>query len=265
MDHTHESIRAPRRLRAAKARALSKALLDAGDIAAAQTIQAPAVLKAQDRPIKHRIIASDSHSASHTLEGEVGVLIFGSATRPGGGWENGAKAQEEDISLASTWASQAEVSSGFYDGNGLGGLGPDAILMARGAWLYDPQGTPLTVTKPVVFISIAAPNLANPQIAELAPEVVVDHLARRLTAALDAWQQEGITTLVLGAIGCGVFQWTGDQSALALRKALNASSWIAVNGELILAMPDARLAQVFSETLNASENAFSTKRRTPRH
>lgn len=250
--HTHPSIRAPRREQALRTQATTEALLARGEIAPAELLSVPEQLTGSDGAIKVAIHAGTSHAAALEQPGRVGVLIFGSANRPGGGWLNGAKAQEEDISLASTWATQAaRAPAGFYaHESGLGGLGPDRILVADGRWLDDLHGQPLIDPQGVVFGGIAAPNLANPAIARLPRTQCVDHLARRLAGLLLAWEARRVSCAVLGAIGCGVFQWPGEDSAQALRLALNHYK-ASGNGSMqtVLAMPDPGLAKIFQETL----------------
>jgi uncharacterized protein (TIGR02452 family) len=256
-NHTSETIRAPRRLQAATIKALSGVLMDTGVLAPAQVHPAASVdrLNASDRAVDFRILPTHSHAAAFEAPGLTGVLIFGSSRRPGGGWENGAKAQEEDVSLVSTWAVQAAASQGFYQENHL--AGQDLVLMARGGWLMDPQGANLDPPRPVMFAGIAAPNRADPKIAALPAAYQQERLACRLLGALDAWERQSVDTLVLGAIGCGVFRWPAEESAKALRMALNASTW---KGDLILAMPDPVLAKVFSQVLSAPKASPSPRR-----
>lgn len=188
--------------------------------------------------------------------GLAGTLIFGSANRPGGGWLNGAKAQEEDVSLASTWAEQATLApEGFYaHKRGLGGMGPDKVLMARGAWLIDTQGVDLRTPRTTVFAGVAAPNLANPETAKHPRGELVDRLARRLATVLVEWEKRGVQHAVMGAIGCGVFQWQAQDSAQALRMAINHYRTVGHNKlSVVLAMPDKALAQIFEQTLTASK------------
>lgn len=175
------------------------------------------------------------------MEGKVGVLIFGSATKPGGGWINGAKAQEEELSLASTWGEQARLGGQeFYsEGKGLGGLGPDKIVFAQSLWLVDPHGRPLDPPIPVHLISVAALNLRSYEVQRLARETRIDHLARRLATALATWNKQGCDAVVLGAIGCGVFQWPAHESAEALLAALRHQP--LGNMAIHLALPDPQM------------------------
>ena len=254
-DHTHASVRGPRRIQAARVQSLTQALLARGEISPAQLLSIPETLLGGNDPVRVPIHAGTSQIVADRQSGLTGVLIFGSANRPGGGWLNGAKAQEEDISLASTWATQAKQAAGFYtQENGLGGLGPDRVLVARGYWLVDPNGQVLEPPQPVVFGGVAAPNLANPGIARLPRAQCINHLARRLAGVLLGWEHQGVGIGVLGAIGCGVFQWPGEDSARALRLALNHyRSEGKGTVQVVLAMPDARLAETFNQTLGSTD------------
>lgn len=255
MDLHHQldqSYRIPRRAQAQRTQLRTQALLRFGHLEPAQLLAAPTTLMGEDQPVSARIMSSYSQEAALAQSGTVGVLIFGSATKPGGGWLNGAKAQEEDISLASTWGTQAALApEGFYGRyKGLGGLGPDQALLAPGFWLADPYGIELPAPLPVVFAGVAAPNLENLEIAALPLSELIDHLARRLAAALIGWRQAGVHTVVMGAIGCGVFQWKPEDSARALRKAVNhVRSTGNALPEIVLALPDPRFESNFADVL----------------
>ena len=89
---------------------------------------------------------------------KVGILVFCSAKRAGGGWLSGAFAQEEAIAMSSTWGldcfcpcfHQARHLDYFY-GDAVVGL--DGFLLARepGLWLPQPEA--------VFFVGFAAPNM----------------------------------------------------------------------------------------------------------
>lgn len=176
----------------------------------------------------------------------IGALVFGSATRPGGGWRNGAVAQEEDVSLSSTWGLQAEKApEGFYKTEK--GWGLDNCLAAKGFYLFDAYGHELDVPRPCLFISIAAPNQKIPDIKKSPKEKLIGALKKRLLSAFNYWQAENIQTVVVGAIGCGVFEWDPKDSAEAYKRALQKSKF---QGELVFALPDPTFREVFEEKLN---------------
>lgn len=255
-NHTPEHVRAPRRARALITQKLTQELLASGAIAPAQLFDVPKIHHGppvQDNPVPHSIMPTHSHAAALAQPGLSGVLIFGSHAHPGGGWLNGAKAQEEDVSLVSTWASQAALVPQFY---GADSFGPDHVLMAKGLWLVDDQLTPLTPPRPVMFAGIAAPNQANPAVAKMDRDVLINALAQRLGVALRQWRAAGAQRVVLGAIGCGVFRWDPADSAAALRLAVNRVKW---DKEIVLAMPDPALAKVFERILSAPPHPQNKK------
>lgn len=270
MDRHHaadQSYRIPRRARADRTSERALALMAFGRIKPPTLVRAPSVLLGQDAPIEAPLLVRGcSQTAAMAGEGLVSVLVFGSSTKPGGGWRNGACAQEEDLSLASTWGVQAEAApEGFYkDRKGLGGLGPDAVLVAHGGWLADPHGVPLFPFRPVLFTGVAAPNLGHPATGGLSKAVLIDHLARRLAGALLATAQAGATQAVMGAIGCGVFQWRPEDSAIALRRAVNHVHACTEGApQIVLALPDPKMEAAFLQALTAP--AAPERRPTPHH
>lgn len=246
-----QSYRIPRRKQAGKVQAISARLMEEGRIQAGTVHPAISKLTPNRAPCKVKIVSDFSQGAAMAATGRTGVLIFGSAKKPGGGWLNGAKAQEEDISLASTWGTQAAATRGFYDAReNTDGMGPDRVIIASGLWLTNPHGAWLDRPQMVVFADIAAPNRANPAMKKVSRELQIDHLARRLATALEQWSASGVDTAVMGAIGCGVFQWTPEDSALALRMAIGHYYAKGLPPlEIILAMPDPSFAAVFSRVL----------------
>lgn len=236
-----------RRQRAAQIQGMCDPLWTQGRLQAPRLFAvSDSALPLKDAPSQFEVLPTDSHSAAFEIAPGAGVLIFGSGRKPGGGWRNGAKAQEEDVSLVSTWGYQAEQAPpGFYQDSE--GMGPDAALLAHGFWLFDQYDQQLPVALPCVFASVAAPNRAAPTVAAMDVDDLVPVLARRLERALEGSRAMGVDTLILGAIGCGVFQWPASHSALAMRQALASSRW---RGRIILAMPDPALASEFSRILS---------------
>ena len=190
-----------------------------------------------------------TQQASQQSVTPTGVLVFGSATRPGGGWRNGARAQEEDVSLCSTWGVQAEnAPEGFYKQQK--GFGAKSVLCAEGFWLTDQYGNDLPKPLPCSFISIACPNRKIPFVSQTLYPQLIDMLAPRIVAALNHWQEKKIPHVVLGAIGCGVFEWDPIYSALAFKKAIEHSKY---QGEIVFAFTDENIKKVFEQQLSQQQ------------
>lgn len=142
----------------------------------------------------------------------VGVMVFASATKPGGGWRNGTLAQEEAISYASLLPfslesveaefygpSRADKNSYFYTSRGIYSPAVPIIRDDAGRWLDD---------RPRVdFFTITAPNVAAMKQnlhAVDRPRVEAD-LCVKMRNTLRVFGDHRCGTLVLGAFGCGVF------------------------------------------------------------
>jgi uncharacterized protein (TIGR02452 family) len=136
------------------------------------------------------------------------VLNFASAKRPGGGFRNGAMAQEEDIAYRSTlYASLAaqpqyyadslnELRRGIYFDQAL--YTPGMIVIRDGAYALAKPWHCHCVTAPAPNCKAALKNGAS--------EVDVEaSMARRIRLVLGVMSATGATDLVLGAYGCGVF------------------------------------------------------------
>ena len=185
-------------------------------------------------------------------EGRVGVLVFCSATRPGGGWLTGATAQEESISRASTWALSCAHPEFHTDRSTNNYFYKDAILAVDGM-VFERNNTPLAKPAPVHFVGMCAPNARAMQEHGLQPQAtamrsrIVDALVLRMRLALQAFGDAGCTTAVLGAVGCGVFQIQPGDCVRAWQRA------IALDGapfeRIVFAlgpMPSAEMQQAFS-------------------
>lgn len=141
---------------------------------------------------------------------EILVLNFANATKPGGGWENGAMAQEEAICYRSTLA--ATLKKKFYP------MADDACIYSPGVvifredferghsfmWTEKPELLPI-----VAVISMAATE--KPGVDKSVQPfrykqssqrtLMEDKMRMILRVAGDTFHRR----LVLGAIGCGVF------------------------------------------------------------
>ncbi|MFF0484707.1 TIGR02452 family protein [Streptomyces sp. NPDC004435] len=147
----------------------------------------------------------------------VAVLNFASARNPGGGYLNGAQAQEEALCRSSAlhatllrapayYAHHRDERDAFYTDRVIHSPRVPVFRDDRGALLDDPFT--------VGFLTSPAPNAGvvrrrNPERAHHLPAA----LASRAERVLETAAAEGYRRIVLGAWGCGVFQ--NDPSEVA--------------------------------------------------
>ncbi|GAA2098384.1 TIGR02452 family protein [Streptomyces albiaxialis] len=152
--------------------------------------------------------------AAHRLTRRAGlpvaVLNFASARNPGGGYLNGAQAQEEALCRGSAlyrclrevpefYAAHRADRSPFYS---------DRVIHSPGVPVFrDDAGTLLEAPFTADFLTCPAPNAGV--VARRAPErsaEVPGVLRRRAGQVLRVAAASGARALVLGAWGCGVFR-----------------------------------------------------------
>ncbi|MGW2685572.1 TIGR02452 family protein [Streptomyces sp. NPDC001414] len=164
---------------------------------------------------------SSLEAARRLADAQVAVLNFASARNPGGGYLNGAQAQEEALCRASAlYACQLEARA-FYDHHRAhrDPFYSDRVIHSPAVPVFrDDRGRLLAEPYRAGFLTSAAPNAgvirrtAPERTAEL-PEV----LAVRAERVLEVAAAHGYRRLVLGAWGCGVFQNDPRQVAGAFR------------------------------------------------
>ncbi|KOV84136.1 TIGR02452 family protein [Nocardia sp. NRRL S-836] len=148
-------------------------------------------------------------AATRRLGGDVAALVFASARNPGGGFLNGAQAQEESVARASALHACLLAAGDFYAHHRAhDDLGySDRVIHSPGVPVFrDDWGELLPAAYPVSFLTAAAPNLGA--IRRNQPEraaAVPGQLRRRATRVLQVAAAHGHRRLVLGAWGCGVF------------------------------------------------------------
>ncbi|MDT0442848.1 TIGR02452 family protein [Streptomyces johnsoniae] len=156
--------------------------------------------------------------------GPVAVLNFASARNPGGGFLNGAQAQEEALCRSSAlyacllrapefYAAHRADRDPFYS---------DRVIHSPAVPVFrDDRGTLLAAPYEVGFLTSAAPNAGV--VARRSPERTVELpavLHRRAERVLRVASAAGCRRLVLGAWGCGVFRNDPAQVAAAFRALL---------------------------------------------
>ncbi|MGW2343326.1 TIGR02452 family protein [Streptomyces sp. NPDC001661] len=174
------------------------------------------------------VTGESSLEAARRMTGErpepVAVLNFASARNPGGGYLNGAQAQEEALCRCSAlYACLTEVP-GFYAHHRehRDAFYTDRVIHAPAVPVFrDDQGGLLDTPFEAGFLTSPAPNAGV--IARRTPERVHEipaALAARAERVLEVAAAEGYRRLVLGAWGCGVFRNDPGQVAEAFRSLL---------------------------------------------
>ena len=134
------------------------------------------------------------------------LLNFASATRAGGGWLHGAKAQEEDLARCSALYACLQTQTEFYAYHRMQGshLYSDRMIYSPGVPFFRVQSDGLLdQVYEAAVITAAAPNVTKLVAGETAN---LEALFRRRTGKVLALAEaQGHRNLVLGAWGCGVF------------------------------------------------------------
>ncbi|WP_329204996.1 TIGR02452 family protein [Streptomyces sp. NBC_00683] len=188
----------------------------------------PVAVLDTDRTPSFEVTDESSLQAAHRMTAgstaRVAVLNYASARNPGGGYLNGAQAQEEALcrgsALHSTllrapeyYAHHREERSAFYT---------DRVIHSPGVPVFrDDRGRLLDTPYTVGFLTSPAPNAGvirrqTPAEAHRIPAA----LASRAERVLEVAAVRGYRRLVLGAWGCGVFQNDPAEVAGAFRTLL---------------------------------------------
>ncbi|MFE1585586.1 TIGR02452 family protein [Streptomyces sp. NPDC058737] len=170
------------------------------------------------------VTGESSLEAARRLGGEVVVLNFASARNPGGGYLNGAQAQEEALCRASALYTCLLRAREFYDHHRAhrDPFYTDRVVHSPGVPVFrDDRGRQLDQPYTAGFLTSAAPNAGV--VLRTAPERAADlpaALAVRAGRVLETAAAHGYRRLVLGAWGCGVFRNDPVQVAGAFRALL---------------------------------------------
>ncbi|MEU3885177.1 TIGR02452 family protein [Streptomyces sp. NPDC029041] len=211
------------------------------------------------------VTGESSLAAARRLGGHVAVLNFASARNPGGGYLNGAQAQEEALCRASALYSCLLQARAFYDHHRAhrDPFYTDRVIHSPAVPVFrDDRGGLLPEPYTAGFLTSPAPNAGvvlrtAPERAHELPRV----LAVRAERVLETAAAHGYRALVLGAWGCGVFRNDPARVAAAFRALLG---------------PGGRFAGAFEHVtfgildrtrdravLGAFERAFSSSRSAP--
>ncbi|MDN0198752.1 TIGR02452 family protein [Streptomyces sp. S.PNR 29] len=184
------------------------------------------------------VTGESSLEAARRLGGDVAVLNFASARNPGGGYLNGAQAQEEALCRASALYTCLLRAPEFYDHHRAhrDPFYTDRVIHSPAVPVFrDDRGRLLDEPYTAAFLTSAAPNAGV--VLRTAPERAADlprALAVRAGRVLETAAAHGHRRLVLGAWGCGVFRNDPAQVAGAFRALLGPGGRFAATFEHVV-------------------------------
>lgn len=140
---------------------------------------------------------------------EVGVLNFASAKNPGGGFINGANAQEESLAVSSGLYRTLTVHETYYSKNR-----ECKSMMYTNHAIYSPNVVffrderSRLMEEPVTasVLTIPAVNMGQVLLKGEDPEKAKQVMRERMKLILSIFARQNCKHLVLGAYGCGVFR-----------------------------------------------------------
>ena len=140
---------------------------------------------------------------------DIGVLNFASAKNPGGGFLNGAKAQEESLTVSGTLYPALTTHEEYYRENRAhrSMMYLDYAIYAPEVVFFRDGGFRLTDT-PVKASVLTLPAVNMGQVLLKGEDVQEAKrvMRRRMKLALGIFAEQKAKHLVLGAYGCGVFR-----------------------------------------------------------
>lgn len=181
---------------------------------------------------------SSLEAARRLAAAPVAVLNFASARNPGGGYLNGAQAQEEALCRASALHTCLLTARAFYDHHRADRdpFYTDRVIHSPGVPVFrDDRGRLLAEPFHAGFLTAAAPNAGV--IRRTAPERAAElpgALAVRAERVLETAAAHGYRRLVLGAWGCGVFRNDPAVVAGAFRASLGPGGRFAGHFERVV-------------------------------
>ena len=140
---------------------------------------------------------------------EIAVLNFASAKNPGGGFLNGAMAQEESLAASSCLYKTLTVHKEYYENNRL-----CQTMMYTDHAIYSPDvaffrdGRFQLLTEPVTasVLTLPAVNMGQVRLKGENVQEAERIMKRRMKLSLAIFAEQKCRHLILGAYGCGVFR-----------------------------------------------------------
>lgn len=153
---------------------------------------------------------------------KLAVLNFASSKNPGGGFETGASAQEENLCYHSNLIKSLKKRMSFYEFNRSHlnhGLYTDGIIYSNNITFFRKN---FKEVEPVQcdVITCAAPNAGAARRQGVPYEKINETMKRRLEQIIKVAIKHDVKVLVLGAFGCGVFKNDAKQVAKITKQLL---------------------------------------------
>lgn len=140
---------------------------------------------------------------------EIGVLNFASAKNPGGGFLNGAMAQEESIAASSGLYETLLQHKTYYEVNRQCGtmIYTDyAIYSPDVVFFRDEKFSLLQQTATASVLTLPAVNYGQVLLKKENEQLAKKVMKKRMELALAIFVEKRCKTIILGAYGCGVFR-----------------------------------------------------------
>lgn len=164
----------------------------------------------------------------------LGVLNFASARHPGGGFLNGAVAQEECLAYCSTLYVD-QLNSPYYtiNANNKSKFYTDTMIVSETTFFRDSKYNLIEDLQTCTVITCPAVNMKIAKNTPEAKQVMKD----RMRKILDVFIKYNIKNLVLGAYGCGVFGNLATDVAKNWKDLLIEESYIQFFDKICFSIP----------------------------
>ncbi|TFK25697.1 hypothetical protein FA15DRAFT_556906, partial [Coprinopsis marcescibilis] len=211
----------------------------------------------QDEPTRVEVKRVTTLQAARYLEAhyhninlyKIGILNFACPTEPGGQWKDGAQEQEEVVVRSSTLSTSLEshTASPFYQMHlaaDRGGFYTDTMVYSPRIRIFrDDEGSFLTPLDVDVVSSAAVDAREVRRRSEYVPRNAVEYqiqiaMKERMGRILALFEHRGLTHLVLGGFGTGLFE--------------NSAKIVAKIWKELLCGPKARFKNSFCNVVLAS-------------
>lgn len=176
----------------------------------------------------------------------IGVLNFASAKNPGGGFLNGAMAQEESLAASSGLYATLTANPEYYRRNRACGAmcyTHCAIYSPEVVFFRDERFTLLDRPVTASVLTLPAVNLGQVLQKGEDPARARQVMRERMALALRIFGAMGDRNLVLGAYGCGVFRNDPEEIARWWEELLEEPEWKGRFGSVTFAVLDSSREQ----------------------